>query len=127
MLLQGRVATVCYKPCRSLPAGAAYNAGMKISVRIFLLLGLSVLALAAGAQPAPPPPGYQGPGPGYGQGQRGPMRDLSAEQREDRRREHRQRREVWQQMSPEERHQLRRDIRDAGQELYPRERQRRGD
>jgi hypothetical protein len=49
-----------------------------------------------------------------------PMRDLSPEQRDQVREERRQRREAWQQMSPEDRHQLRRDIRDAGQTLYPR-------
>ena len=52
------------------------------------------------------------------------MRELSPEQREQFREERRQRREAWQQMSPEERHQLRRDIRDAGQTLYPRGRNR---
>lgn len=46
--------------------------------------------------------------------------DWTPEQREQWREERRQRREQWQQLSPEERHQLRRDIRDAGQTLYPR-------
>lgn len=39
---------------------------------------------------------------------------------EEEREERRQRREAWRQMTPEERHQLRRDIRDAGHMLYPR-------
>lgn len=48
-----------------------------------------------------------------------PRDDISAEERERRRDEARRRREAWQQMSQEERHQLRSDIRDAGQALYP--------
>ncbi|MDP1653265.1 MAG: hypothetical protein Q8L56_11140 [Rhodocyclaceae bacterium] len=89
---------------------------MKKSARLLVMLCLSVTAFAAAAQsaPPPPPPGY------YGQMPRGPMRDLSPEQREQWREERRQqRREEWREMSPEDRHQLRRDIRDAGR-LYPR-------
>lgn len=80
-----------------------------------LLLSLSTAALPAGAQdvPAPPPPaGWQAP--------ERPMRDLSPEERAQWRESREQRREAWRQMSPEERHELRRDIRNAGQELYPR-------
>lgn len=110
---------------------------MKKCAQLLILLSLTAFALAAGAQGRPPP----GAGPGYHGGQ-GPLRDQydaqrdaqreahrseRMEQREERRRENRQHREMWQQMSPEERHQLRRDIRDAGQDLYPPKHQRRRD
>lgn len=48
-----------------------------------------------------------------------PGRQLSPEERMQRREEIRQNRESWRQMSPEERHRLRSDIRDAGRSLYP--------
>jgi len=86
---------------------------MKALVTILILCSLSA-ALPAAAQDAPLSPGM------YGQMQRQPMRDLSPEQREQMREARQQRRDAWQQMSPEDRHQLRRDIRDAGQTLYPR-------
>lgn len=87
---------------------------MKTSVRI-LLLCLSAALLPAWAQEVPPPSGYPE------RVQRMPMRDgLSAEERERMREAGRERREAWRQMSPEDRHQLRRDIRDAGRSLYPR-------
>lgn len=87
---------------------------MNKSAIAFLLLMLSALPYA-GAQPAPRP----------SDGQRQlRAHDFSPEQREqwreERREERRQRREQWQQMSPEDRHQLRRDVREAGQSLYPR-------
>ncbi len=83
---------------------------MNKSILAFLLLMLSALP-HAGAQPAHRPPD--------GQRQMRPH-DFPPEQREQWREERRQRREQWQQMSPEDRHQLRRDVREAGQSLYPR-------
>jgi hypothetical protein len=93
---------------------------MKAFATILTLCVLSA-AFAAAAQDVSPPPGM------YGQmhGQR--MRELSPEQREQVREARQQRRDTWQQMSPEDRHQLRRDIRDAGQTLYPRGRRQRPD
>jgi Spy/CpxP family protein refolding chaperone len=94
----------------------------------FLILFAMLLSAAAGHVLAqgvpPPPPGHAGPGL---QDQRGLMRDLSLEQREQMRAERRERHEAWQRMSPEERQQLRRDIRDSGQTLYPRGRHHRPD
>lgn len=94
---------------------------MNKSALAFLLLMLTALPYA-GAQPAPRP--------FDGQRQMRPH-DLSPEQRgqwhEERRDERRQRREALQQMSPEERYQLRRDVREAGQSLYPRGPRRRED
>ena len=86
---------------------------MKALVTILILCSLSAVFPAA-AQDAPLSQGM------YGQMQHQPMRDLSPEQREQMREARQQRRDAWQQMSPEDRHQLRRDIRDAGQTLYPR-------
>lgn len=87
-------------------------------LRVLLAISLSALAPAAQAQDGPP----QLPQPGgYGAGQRAPMsdwRDLSPEQHEQRREERRQQREARRQMSPEERHQFRSDIRDAGRSIY---------
>lgn len=88
---------------------------MEKSVRILLAVCLSTLAPAVLAQDGLPQPG------GYGPGQRAPMsdwRDLSPEQHEQRREERRQQREARRQMSPEERHQFRSDIRDAGRSIY---------
>jgi uncharacterized membrane protein len=89
---------------------------MKTPVLI-LLLALSA-ALPAWGQDAPlPPAGYR---------ERMPLRDgLSSEERERMRDTRQERRDAWRQMSPEDRHQLRRDIRDAGRTLYPRGPQRR--
>ncbi len=98
---------------------------MNKSRSILFALLLSAAASPALAQLVPPsPPGYGGQGL---QDQRGQMRDLNAEQRDQLRAERRQRQEAWQQMSPEERQQLRQDIRDSGQTLYPRGRHRRPD
>jgi hypothetical protein len=63
-----------------------------------------------------PPPGY-GPGPGYGGGQRGydnprqdhPRRDDYRQRDMERRQQH---------MSPDDRRDLRRDIRDHGRDVY---------
>ena len=83
----------------------------------FMMICLSTTALMgqASAQavmdvPGPPRAALPEPMP------RMPMRQMSDAQRE----ESRQRREAWRQMSPEDRHQLRSDIRAAGQTLYPR-------
>jgi uncharacterized membrane protein len=88
---------------------------MKKSVSVSLLFCLAA-ALPAYGQESPPPL------PPAGQELRMPLHVLTPEQLEQWREERRQRREAWQQMSPEERHQLRRDIRDAGHALYPRNR-----
>lgn len=53
------------------------------------------------------------------------MRDFTPERREQWREGRRERRDQWLRMSPEERQQFRRDIRDAGRDIYPR-RQHRG-
>lgn len=90
---------------------------MKKSAVLFLLLSLSA-TLPVCAQDVPPPP----PVPPFGQEPRFQLRSLTPEQLEQWREERRLRREAWQQMTPEERHQLRRDIRDAGHALYPRNR-----
>ena len=91
---------------------------MKTLPRLLLSLSLCAAVLPARGQGAPPPPAAAG-----FHAQELPLlmrSDLSTEERERLREEARRRREAWQQMSPEERHQLRRDIRDAGQALYPR-------
>lgn len=101
---------------------------MEKTARMLILLCLAIASFGAGAQDVPPAPPYgagapSGSPPGFGgPAARLPMRplnDWTPEQREQFREERRQRREAWMQMSPEERHQLRRDIRDAGQRLYP--------
>jgi hypothetical protein len=94
---------------------------MKKSVVILPLICLATLAIALPARaedtlmppPLPPQPALSPLG-------QEPRIQLTPEQLEQWRIERRTRREAWQQMSPEERHQLRRDIRDAGHELYPR-------
>jgi hypothetical protein len=54
----------------------------------------------------------------YGGPEGMPGRQLLPEDRMQHREEARQNRENWRQMSPEERHRLRSDIRDAGRSLY---------
>ncbi len=49
-----------------------------------------------------------------------PPQDMTPEERAAWREARRARREQWRQMSPEERHQLRHDIREAGHDLYRR-------
>ncbi len=89
---------------------------MNKAVRFFLLSAFSLLPLSGMAQEYPRPPAAEQ----YGAGpEGGPGRSLSAEERIERREENRQRRDAWRQMSPEERHRLRSDIRDAGRSIYP--------
>jgi hypothetical protein len=91
---------------------------MNKSARLLVLSGLAAIAFSVGAQglpPAPPP----GAPDRQGMMQRS-WGDPSAADRERWREERRERRDAWQHMSPEERHRLRRDIRDAGQAIYPR-------
>ncbi|MDX9994147.1 MAG: hypothetical protein RBS28_02405 [Rhodocyclaceae bacterium] len=88
---------------------------MNKAVRFFLLSFCCLLSLNGMAQEYPrPPAAHYGVGPEGGPGQQ-----LSPEERMERREENRQRRDSWRQMSPEERHRLRSDIRDAGRSLYP--------
>jgi len=96
----------------------AYNARMHPFIRVFLPFLLCCAILPARGQGAPvaPPAGHQA---GEFRYHLSP-RDMTPEEREAWREERRQRREQWRQMSPEERYQLRRDIRDAGREIYPR-------
>jgi len=87
---------------------------MKNLARLLLLLWACLLAGSAAAQyPPPPPPGDERAWPRGG-------REFAPQDADAWREARRSRREMWQQMSPEERHQLRRDIRDAGRELYRR-------
>lgn len=96
----------------------AYNPLMKRAACIFCLLCLPTVAPLMAqeslqeSQLLPSPPMQDAAG-------RIPPR-LMPDLMEERREEARRRREAMQQMSPEERHQLRRDIRDAGRMLYPR-------
>lgn len=91
------------------------NAASRLSV--FSLLAAITLVSRAQGLPLPPPPP---PGPAGDPAQMDRRwHDMSPEQRQQWRDERRQRRDARRQMSPEERHQLRRDIRDAGQALYP--------
>jgi len=87
---------------------------------LFFLLGLlGAVAQGVQAQGAPSgPPALPGDMPG--QGMRLPVRQFDGDERMERREEMRQRRDTWRQMSPEERHQFRSDIRDAGRSIYPR-------
>lgn len=87
---------------------------MKAFRHLLLPVFLCVAAFAAQGQDAPPPPGFPERGRAALRG------ELSPEERELRREEHRRRHEARRQMSPEERDQLRRDIRAAGREIYPR-------
>jgi hypothetical protein len=84
-------------------------------IRLLLSLSLIAAALPGWAQDVPPPPlppaGWQVP--------ERAMRELSPEERTQWRESREQRREARRQMSPEERHAFRRDIRNAGRELYP--------
>ncbi|MFN3883681.1 MAG: hypothetical protein ACK4Q4_02850 [Rhodocyclaceae bacterium] len=80
---------------------------------VLVLLGCAMLGTAQ-AQGAPPLPPVQ---PGPHEAPRGSWRDLTPKQRErwrEWREERRQQRDFLREMSPEERHQLRRDIREAG-------------
>jgi len=85
-------------------------------VRLLLpfLLGCAILPVRGEEPPAaqaPAPPRHE-----YHHGAH--LRDMTPEERAAWREERRARREQWRQMSPEERHQLRRDIREAGRDLY---------
>ena len=94
---------------------------MKHLIRQLVVIFAVLAPAIAQAQGMGPPPGQ------FDQRMRGSP-DQREQLRDERHRLHeerRQRRESWQQMSPEERHQLRRDIRDAGETLYPRRMQRR--
>jgi Spy/CpxP family protein refolding chaperone len=87
---------------------------MKAStVAIITLLG-AVLAAPAFAQ--------RGMGQGHGPGANVSVSELSLAQHQQLREERQQRRDARSQMSGEDRRQLRQDIRDAGQAIYPLER-----
>lgn len=89
---------------------------MNKTLRILLLSSCCLLALnVRGQENETVPRGA------FEQGTKGmPGNPFFQEERMGHREEARQRREIWRQMSPEERHRLRSDIRDAGQSLYPR-------
>ncbi|MEW6164660.1 MAG: hypothetical protein AB1642_06335 [Pseudomonadota bacterium] len=87
---------------------------MKKSAVLRLSLLLCACLSAAHAQETPQP------GADRQGDMRPPLRALSSEERGEFREAHRQHRESWRQMSQEERHALRRDIREAGRSLYPR-------
>lgn len=93
---------------------------MRKAIRISLLSSLLVAALPVWAEGtaavASIPPGQLHYGPNY----REQMRELPSEQREQLREERRQRREIFEQLSPEQRYQLRRDIRSTADVLAPR-------
>lgn len=137
--------------------GAAYNSSMNKSAIIFSLLCLSGVASSGAQDGVPPARApqeadgrlpqqrplfelieerredaqrrreFEGAQPPPDADGRLPQQRTLLELIEERREEARRRREAWRQLSPEERHQLRRDIRDAGDALYPRGARRRGD
>lgn len=87
---------------------------MNKTLRILLLSSCCLLALNARGQEEAPVPRRA-----HEQGTKGmPGNPFFQEERMGHREEARQRREMWRQMSPEERHRLRSDIRDAGRSLY---------
>lgn len=113
---------------------AAPDANGSIGMMKSLILGLCIAAAGAlvalppiahaqpgqGQQRGGPPPGYNGPPPGYGgqSGYNNPRR-MDGGGDPQRREEHRQRdMERRQQMSPDDRRDLRRDIRDHGRDVY---------
>lgn len=96
-------------------ATGSYNAPMNKAARFFLL-SCCAFSLHAMAEDFAQPPAIR-----YGGPENGAVRPLSPGQgmdRMERREERRQRHEAWRQMSPEERHRLRSDIRDAGRSIY---------
>ncbi|GAB1393708.1 hypothetical protein MASR1M60_18720 [Rhodocyclaceae bacterium] len=84
------------------------------------LLWFCLLPALAQERPRPVPPYEQ-------THERQARGEATVESRRQWHEERRQRREALQQMSPEDRHQLRRDIRDAGRTLYLRGPQQRED
>jgi len=96
----------------------AYNAAMRAFVRPLLPFLLCSLALSSVRAEEPPARTMEPPHPGRRHGES--PHGMTPEERAAWREERRARREPWRQMSPEERHQLRRDIREAGDAIYPR-------
>ena len=107
----------CYKDWLAFAVRRPTMTGMKKAWQVFLLLACLSCAASALAQDAPvrryppaPPP--------YPEVPHRPYAEMTLEQRERlqewREERHRQRFEAWREMSIEERHQLRRDIREAG-------------
>lgn len=83
-----------------------------------LLLCCLILPAHGEEAPAGPPGGSAPTGREFRHGM--PPHDMSPAERAAWREERRQRRAAWKQMTPEERRQLRRDIREAGDAIYPR-------
>jgi hypothetical protein len=91
---------------------------MEKTARILCLIALALLAPAARASDAGASPGLQNRDNAAARPAWREERQERWERREEYRDDLRQRRDAWRGMSPEERHQFRSDIRDAGRDIY---------